>query len=66
MKTNDPALVKRLSGTLALATATLSLGFFAAACQQTTITSTNSETIANSIGAGSERVTNVQASTQAL
>jgi neutral amino acid transport system substrate-binding protein len=42
MKTIDPALAKRLSGTLALAVASLSLGFLAA-CQQTTTTSDKPE-----------------------
>jgi neutral amino acid transport system substrate-binding protein len=41
MKKFDPALAKRLSGTLALAVATLSVGFLAAACQQTTTTNNN-------------------------
>jgi len=63
MKTTDPALVKRLSGTLTLATATLSLGFLAAACQQTTTTSSTPQTTtANSGGAA----TNVAAGAQAL
>jgi neutral amino acid transport system substrate-binding protein len=67
MKTTDPVLVKRLSGTLALATATLSLGFLAAACQQTTTTSSTPQTTtADSAPATAPVATNVQASTQAL
>nr|WP_199197477.1 ABC transporter substrate-binding protein [Chroococcidiopsis sp. CCALA 051] len=67
MKTTDPVLVKRLSGTLALATATLSLGFLAAACQQTTTTSSTPQTTtADSAPATAPVATDVQASTQAL
>ncbi|WP_199316694.1 ABC transporter substrate-binding protein [Chroococcidiopsis sp [FACHB-1243]] len=67
MKTTDPVLVKRLSGTIALATATLSLGFLAAACQQTTTTSSTPQTTtADSAPATAPVATNVQASTQAL
>ncbi|URD52923.1 ABC transporter substrate-binding protein [Chroococcidiopsis sp. CCNUC1] len=67
MKTTDPVLVKRLSGTLALATATLSLGFLAAACQQTTTTSSTPQTTtADSAPATTPVATDVQASTQAL
>ncbi|PSB60913.1 amino acid ABC transporter substrate-binding protein [Chroococcidiopsis cubana CCALA 043] len=59
--------MKRLSGTLALATATLSLGFLAAACQQTTTTSSTPQTTtADSAPATAPVATNVQASTQAL
>lgn len=56
MKTLDPALAKRLSGTLALAVATLSVGFLAAACQQTTTTNNNTEatTTANSTPAATD------------
>ncbi|WP_371934035.1 ABC transporter substrate-binding protein [Chroococcidiopsis sp. CCNUC1] len=59
--------MKRLSGTLALATATLSLGFLAAACQQTTTTSSTPQTTtADSAPATTPVATDVQASTQAL
>ncbi|MBE9016892.1 amino acid ABC transporter substrate-binding protein [Chroococcidiopsis sp. CCALA 051] len=59
--------MKRLSGTLALATATLSLGFLAAACQQTTTTSSTPQTTtADSAPATAPVATDVQASTQAL